>query len=631
MDVQTSSTDIRASRGQPPWASRSKRSLLAVAAFSALALAWLWLSIVAISNFAFRYPAFDQYRAYANYLSLPFPANAVQIDNGHRPIIPTLVRLAEIRWFDANQRLQIVVGCAAALMTLLLICTTILRDHTMTPIRRAACCLLATMALFWLGNARMLMHGNEAMQVYGVMVFVTLAIFTMGRAHATGEWMWALLCAACCTLATFSFGNGIASFAAVFVTALVLRTRPANVAFPILLFAGVMVVYLFALPGGGEARGSLLFDSGSIAGALCRWLSAPWIHAWLGYADPPLEPTLSAAVRGSGTLGALLVSSARGVSLAFGSDWLARESALLGGIGLFGWIAIAAHACRNRATLHGARIAAIGLATFALVTGALVCIARVRVFAQTPLDAYADRYLPWSCLFWFGLALYIGAGNPKRRRFRQALFPLVAMSAALVFAPSNNALAIWSAIVHQHIQQSAVAAQLGIWDAERFPDGADARRAIVLETLGRLKSAHLSMFAEPAFALVQANAPRPSFASGTFAGAAAKVVREFHDTLGQREVAAFDGAVPLTSNVSDASVLAVVDAAGRLRGLAKFSFIGPAAKDLRWSFAHLRGFDGYVLDPQPGEQLQIEILDSETMAALGSVPLRVPDAQPPSP
>jgi len=623
MDVRTSIQHTDPTSAQPGPAP-SRLSMLGVAVFSIGALAWLWLSLVAIANYSFRYPAFDQLRMYALYLSLPFPQDAIQLDNGHRPIVPTLLRLAEIRWMHANQLLQITVGCAAAVLSLVMIVMTIAREKSVPAFVRAACCLVATIALFWLGNGRMLMHGNEAIQVYVVVLFTVLAILAMLRAHSHGGWMWPLMAGVCCTVATFSFGNGIASFVSVFAIALVLLTRWKTLALPVAFLCGVLALYLLALPSGGQARQSLSFEPLSSAGLLLRWLSAPWMRAWLGYGDPSVEPSLRAAVASSGTIGSMLVSTARSFGTLLGNDWQALESIIVGLAGIATYVATVVHAVVRRATISRGRLLAIGLSTFALTTGALICVARLRAFANTPSDAYADRYLPWSCLFWAGLALYAGLGAFVRSR--AAGFCVAVVGVSLVFLPSDRVLATWSAIVSRNIQQSAVAAQLGIWDPERFPDGPDAQRPIVLESLDRLKAAHLSMFAEPAFALVEKGWQPTGVASEPVSGAQSTMVRQFHDTLGRREVAAFDGVVPADLDLAGDTVLVVVDASRRLRGIGKFSFIERNASSSRWTIARLHGFDGYVLDPQPGELLQIHLLEPTDLSDLGFIPLQMPGA-----
>src|SRR5262249_20118578 len=52
-----------------------------------------------IVNFGWRQPMFDQWREYETFLDLPFPQNVIQLNNGHRPMLPNLVRIAEIEWF----------------------------------------------------------------------------------------------------------------------------------------------------------------------------------------------------------------------------------------------------------------------------------------------------------------------------------------------------------------------------------------------------------------------------------------------------------------------------------------------------------------------------------------------------
>ena len=71
-------------------------------------------TLCAIVNFGFRQPMWDQWREYETFLGLPFPQNVIQLANGHRPILPNLVRVAEIHWFAANQLLQLSVGAACA-------------------------------------------------------------------------------------------------------------------------------------------------------------------------------------------------------------------------------------------------------------------------------------------------------------------------------------------------------------------------------------------------------------------------------------------------------------------------------------------------------------------------------------
>jgi peptidoglycan/LPS O-acetylase OafA/YrhL len=607
-----------------PWLARHARwptvIALAIAAF-----AYLQTSLVAIANFGLRYPAFDQYRTYRQYLGLPFPDNAMQIENGHRPILPVLVRLAEIRWLDADQMLQLVTGVGAALAATGLIIATIVRAKDISIVARAGACALALLAVFWLGNARMLMHGNELVHVYFVMLFCVLAILAVNAARERSPTLYMSLAGVCCIAATFSFGAGVASFGCVLALGVLARVRMRDIAIPAGLLVFVLALYVLDLPADDGVRGVLRFDPAGSLAVIARCLSAPWMRAWFGLGDPPLESWMQSSLLEM-RAGAPLVVSARWLAAGFGDHALMRESATLGGIGMIAFALAAIHAWRRRGHLDAVRVLGLGLSTFAIGVAVLLCFARLRLFMESPEQVFADRYLPWSCLFWLGLALYAVAGVRERSGWRIAAFTGAVVAAMLVLFPSHRSMAGWSSTVSRHIAQSAVAAQLGIWDPDRFADGADATRDDVLATLDLLEARHLSMYAEPAFGLIEQGWHAPADIPPALETADARVVREFDDTLGHRRVADFEGWMPRVEHRPRAPVLAVVDASGHLRGLAKTGYIGLNKHSLRFNVAQKRGFDGYVLDPQPGEALQVLVLDSTNTRVLAMIPLTIPAA-----
>lgn len=599
------------------------RGFAAVAIVAASAL-WLWSSLAALANFAFPYPMLDQFRLYRFYLGLPFPENAVQLENGHRPLLPALVRLAEIEWFSADQVLQIVVGAAAALAALGLIVATIARERNLPLLTRTAACALAALAIFWLGNARMLMHGNELVHTYFVVLSCGLALACIAAARHGRPARWTTLAGVCCLAATFSFGTGMASFGAVLGLGLILRLRARDLAIPgaMLLFA--LAVYLLGLPGNSDVRGTLLLDPAGNLAALARWLSAPWMRAWLGHADPSIEPWLQSSLLGSGAVGRTLVATARWIAAPFGTDPAMPLGATVGGLGIAGLLAALVHAWRHPQRLGAMRVLALGFALFGLGAAVIVCFARVSLFKIAPEQVFADRYLPWSCLFWLGLALYAIGGRWARSDGGSWAAATATLLAMLVLLPSHRALAGWSATVSRHVIQSAVAAQLGIWDARRFESAASTNEDVEI-TLRLLRERHLSMFGEPAYALVERGWHAPATLPPPLAGAVARVAREFDDPHSGRHVADIEGWMPRVDGARH-PVLAVVDARGALRGLAQPSFIGPDKKSLRLNLAKKRGFDGYVLDAKPGETLHVLVLDDDTgTRVLANIPLRIPE------
>jgi hypothetical protein len=584
-----------------------------------LALAALWLlgALVAMANFALRYPAFDQYRLYSYYLGMDFPASALQLENGHRPILPALVRIAELHWGVPDQRLQTVLAVLLALGTLATVALTAWRGRR-SALSAATMVLLATLGLFWLGYARMMMHGYEMLHVHLISLSVVLAVVCVQRAGRGRPVLPMALAGALALAATFSFGPGIACFAAVFVLAAAMRLPPRCLVIPLLLLGLALLAYLGGLPGEAGVRGSLALRPLDNLKAGLQWLASPFFHAWLGYA----EPGMLGWNPGTRPEEKPLLESARALAAWLGPDWKARIGLLIGLAGVIGWAWQLFRAWRHPQALGGVGALALGLSSFGLAVGAIIALARLAYFDLHPGQLMADRYLPWPGLFWLGLALAIAErAAASAAPVWRAAAPVLAVALFLVLLPSHRGEVGWSAAVHRGNQQSAVAAQLGLWDAERFPREDDASRRDVETTLALLRERRLSMFAEPAYALWSEAWRAPPDTGPELPMARAFVTRRFHDETGNRPVAAFEGWLTRIEGRPRHPVLVVVDGNGEIRGLAKPSFIGPDKSPTRFNVPAKRGFDGYLIDPRPGEALQLLVLDPRTQAVLARVPV----------
>lgn len=602
------------------WSAAGIADRLGAVAIFAFATIWLLSSLVAIANFSLRYPAFDQYHFYPKYLSMAFPGSAFQLENGHRTVLPTLVRLAEIEWLQANQSLQMFVGVLAVLTILATIAIISWRDRV-SRIQAATAVLISVLGISWLGNARMLVHGNEILHVYFVIAFAVLALSCVYAAKRMHPLRWIIAAGLLCVCATLSFGAGISSFAAALFMALLIRLPLRPLTTLVLMLAGTITLYLIGMPGDEGVRGTLLIQPLENATVGLRWLSAPWMHAWFGMANPPLMSWLPSSARETPIVGNLLADSAQALATFFDEGWLVKESLAVGAIGALAWIAMVVNAWRQREGLSRSRFLALGMATLGLCVGAIICLTRVEHFEASPGDVLAERYLPWSCVFWMGLAWYPVASLRKGMHARTAVLAAIAMTATLALLPTQRSWAGWAAAVHRNIEQSAVAAQLGIWDAQRFPDGADASKADVLATLGLLREQHLSMFGEPEYALWRDQWNASLNDAAMTADAFVRITREFADDRG-RAIAVFEGSTPRIVNRPRDAIIVVVDASGNLRGLAKFSFLGFDKKVLRFNLPQSRGFDGYVVEPTHGEELLILILNPRTNEIFARFPLK---------
>ncbi len=584
---------------------------------SAMAALWLLGALATMANFALRYPAFDQYRLYGHYLGMDFPASALQLENGHRPILPALVRIADIESGLPGQWLQTLVALALALGTLATVAGLAWRARR-SATAAATMTLLATLALFWLGQARMMIHGYEMVHVHLISLGVVLAVVAVQRA-GRGQPVWYMALAGVLALAaTFSFGPGLACFVAVFVLAALKRLPPRSFVLPGLLFVLALLAYLGALPGEAGVRDSLLLRPMDNLKAGLQWLASPFFHAWLGFADTGML----AWNPGGRPEEKLLLDSAASLAGWLGPDWKARAGIAIGLAGAGGWTALLVRAWRRPEGVGDIDALALGLSSFGLAVGAIIALARLAYFDLHPGQLMADRYLPWPVLFWLGLALALAdRAAVATRPLPRAAGPVLAIALFLVLLPSHRGQVGWSAAVHRMNQQSAVAAQLGLWDPERFPSGQDASRHDVERTLALLRERRLSMFAEPGYALWSRGWHAADADGAPLDGAQARVVRRFHDDAGDRAVAAFEGWLPDDAALPRHPVLVVVDARGVLRGLAKPSHFGPGRSPRRFGVPAKRGFDGYVVEARADAALRLLVLDPDTLRVLARVPL----------
>src|SRR5690606_16928677 len=85
----------------------------------ALTLLYLLIGVAAMWWLAPRVPYADGWRFLGHFLQAPFPHDILAPDNGHHEVLPNAVRVLELHAFAAGQWLQVVVGIALALATVL--------------------------------------------------------------------------------------------------------------------------------------------------------------------------------------------------------------------------------------------------------------------------------------------------------------------------------------------------------------------------------------------------------------------------------------------------------------------------------------------------------------------------------
>jgi hypothetical protein len=445
--------------------SRLLAAMLALRAWSALG--WSLAALItawggaAVWQYGWRDLYADQWRLYEKFIQLPFPQSVLFLENGHRPVVPNLLRVAELQYAGGSQEWQLAVGLALSLLAVVGIAWICAREREVPPGHRAFGAALGALGVFWLGNARMLMHPNESVHTYLIVASLVAAALAIGRqlrrADGRPDPSAILGIGMLGLLATFSFGPGIALLPAATIVLAAARARPLVAAMPLLLVLPILAIY-FSLPGGEGVRNVLTvrpLDNVSVA---LRWLGAPALHLL----QPLLDPNASHWFAGK-IADPVAGAIARHAGPVHGPIYLARWPMLVGAAGAayVGWRSLRTWRQARAAT----RLELLGMlfAWFGLGAAAIVSLTRLGYFDGRPEQLYAGRYLPWSCLFWAGVAL-LRAGNPAPIGVPFRLAALVVLVLALALNPLHTR---WSRNVQQGAHALNVALAAGIFPREQ--------------------------------------------------------------------------------------------------------------------------------------------------------------------
>lgn len=440
-----------------------------------LVLSYAAGGVLAMWLLAPRVPYADAWRHLARFLGESFPRDILASDNGHHEVLPNIVRVLDLRLFDAGQGLQVLAGIALALATVLAYWRSI-RCFASGPARLAGL-LAVVLGLFWLGNVRALAHGNESVHAYFVTLFLAIGLHALvrGRGPAGG----AAAAAACGLAATFSFGSGIACYAGF---AAVLWLRRAGWRQWAVLAAGVLASLLLLHLGGGSGGGARLAPMQQLH-MLLAWLAGPLLYAAWPLLDPDVAAQLPVA---AARVPALALADA--YRSAFGPAMAAPWPQALAGLVGVAWLALLAR--RAWRTRSAAMYAGIGTACFALAVGAMIVLVRLDYFAVHPGQLLAPRYVVWSSLFWAGMLLATAA---CARNATRALAGTVLVAALLL--PSQAWMGMLGANARMVAGQSAMAAAVGVVE----PDLALGETVFgeLAEALPGAREAGVAMFAWP--------------------------------------------------------------------------------------------------------------------------------------
>lgn len=384
----------------------------------------------------------DAWYVYPQLMNLSWKKAVLLPENGHRLVVSQMLRWIDLHAFGGNQQLLRTVGVAWVSGVLFLLVSATARAEGPRWLR-AQVLLILVLGVAWLGNVRMLSHPYETVHVYLVMLLTMLTAGVLARSVTVPmSGRERVMLGVYGSMAALVFGSGFALLPAVLVVLVLTRARPLEYS---AVAAGLIVVSVlfFALPGADDVRGLTVAPVRQFDLAL-RWIATPVLFLGVPLVDPAVAQTIPFAPAAS------IASQVAELSRQqLGDVWTsAVPQRLVGTIGVAWLLQASLAAWRGRRP----QLAVFGLllAWFAVGVGVLIALTRTQYFAGQPRQLHAVRYLPWSCLFWSGLAA--ATLTQYAARLQPVRVAAAVTALAVVLLASNVGGHAWSA------EQAAMAA-----------------------------------------------------------------------------------------------------------------------------------------------------------------------------
>jgi hypothetical protein len=444
----------------------ARRSLSYFVIFTLVTLCLIQLTntLTNTAHYTLQMPFQDQFRLTLRYITTPFPLSVFELENGHRPVIPGVLRWLELNYFSGRQSLQIVCAWGAAMVASGLLIRMCWREMDLVRVCAVACAITST--VLWNANARMFIHAYEATHVFLIFASLIMALALITQCGAVTKTQ-VLLASFAALVATLSFGPGIVVHGTVFGVLVLRRARWTSLVLALSAAFIAYVLYSYVLPGSDGVRGSShavsLGDT-----SYFFWLRscAYWVEMLLpwGYVE--------------GTRFGVCLT-VFGAALAYTIYRIARL-----------WL--------DRTPMSRCALVGAGIIMFGLVTNLLISVNRTALFLLNPADAIADRYLFWSALIWLGVAVFWLATTSPITKKRGALIVVAVACAAAFAVPKANWWRDWSSSTYRMVELTAVAYEQKIAHDHRIVEIAGSDIVATLKSIEIMRAAKVMAFASDA-------------------------------------------------------------------------------------------------------------------------------------
>jgi hypothetical protein len=550
----------------------------------------------------------DFWRIYAVCLNHTWLESVLLKHNGHSLLFPSLIWLADLRFFHGNQQLLFYVGLTLLFIATGLVLVPVWRDQTIELTGKVISTLIVIVGTFWMGRAAITASGGFNCTASLLMAGAEVSFICLPSMGTYSARFWAATLAVIAGgfVASFSFGAGLVTWPTLLLLAWCLRL-PWRTYGLIIVAAVTAAVIFILLPPRESALVGLRTLGLSISGIttdvsyLCRLLSAPIFYAASHWRAGPsstgmIESSFFALAFG---MVGLVVAMVEIVYTMIRRD-LSRSS-----LGLIG----------------------IALVIFNLMVIGLIVVGRAEHIRALPFELAAPRYFFHSTLFWTG-TLLVALQRAESTRWARWLVYLVAFTATIVAFPShyNGGLKCRRA---RHLAEAGATSLInGVRDDQKIGILAPAAGIHwVYRVAEQLRQRRLDMFAEGLqdwIGLTESSISRGRYKRQGLKGRCrvAALVRCDNGSPAARltgEVWKSRRRVPET--------LVIVDPMGVIRGIAQSSTIYSDNRFLNRVFYLSKvtrtGFVGYIRDYNPQLQYAVRSADHGTLSE-ETIPVQSP-------
>jgi hypothetical protein len=353
----------------------------------------------------------DYWLLYGTYFNNSWLQSALLKFGGHSLFFPSLIWMANIRFFHGSQQVLFFIGITLMLITFLLVVVPVWRDQTVGLTTKKIATLVLIVANFWMVRAAIAASGGFNVICSLVTFSAAIACLALPRIcnHSRRSVsVTIVLCAG--FVASFSFGIGLAIWPALILLAWCLRAPMRMMA--LVVSGGVItaIVFLLLPPYKLNAetfQGPLLSILAMDINWFLRLIGNPFAYAIFAWGE---IKSYNHAIE---TSPLSVYFGIAGLLLALGS--------------------VVPELIRRETRKSSLRLLGLALVIFNLCNFLIITAARSGRGLST---AVAPRYLFWSAFFWAGLFLIAIQRCESKPLLRSSLY-VVALALPLVVLPSH--------------------------------------------------------------------------------------------------------------------------------------------------------------------------------------------------